>query len=204
MITLGIDQGRRSGWGIAVGRTIVASGVATTAAQRTAVLELVRTRNGGTLAGVLVMFEDHGGMPLNRLTRDDHTTERRGPRQGAPERSTDSIITLGEPRGRWKEQLELLGHPQALLDKVKPHVWRAKLGIRGRGTAELKRDACRVASMTIGVPIDDHDHAEGVCIAMFAALDGVMRLEVRKAKARATARDARQRGRQGGLFEGGS
>lgn len=204
VITIGIDQGARSGWGIAVGRTVVASGVATTAAQRRAVLELARDRKGGSLRGVLVMFEDHSGMPLQRLTRDDHRTERRG-RAGAPERSTASILGQGSNKGRWLEQLDLLGHPKALRDKIKPHVWRAKLGITGKiGTARAKRAACDIASAATGMRIDDHDQAEGVCLALFAAIDGVMRLELRKAHARATAKGSRQRDSQGELFAGGS
>jgi hypothetical protein len=203
MIAIGIDQAGRSGWGIAQGRTVVAHGVATTWRERLAVLEAARGLNNGTLRGVLVMFEDHSGMPLGRLTRDDHRTERRG-RAGAPERSTASILGQGSNKGRWLEQLDMLGHPHAARDKVKPHVWRGKLGISNRGGADSgKLEACRIASAAVGMAITDHDEAEGICLAMFAALDGVMRFEVRKAEARTARRGAVQLAKQGDLFVGG-
>lgn len=201
MISIGVDQASRSGWGIAEGRHVIAHGVATTHAQRLAVLELARARNGGTLKGVIVMFEDHSGIPLGRLTRDDHKTERRG-RAGAPERSTASILGQGANKGRWLELLDMLGHPQTMRDKVKPHVWRAKLGIAGKiGTDRAKAAACQIASAAVGETIDDHDQAEGILITMFAALDGVMRNEARKAEARANARNARLQGAQAELFK---
>lgn len=202
-VSIGIDQGGRSGWGIAAGRSVIASGVARTHAQRMAVLELARSRNGGTLKGVVVMFEDHSGIPLGRLTRDDHRTERTHGRRGAPERSTASILGQGSNKGRWLECLDMLEHPQALRDKVKPHVWRAKLGITGKiGTARAKLAACQIASAAAGARIDDHDQAEGVCLALFAAIDGVARFEKRKAELRTSARGVRQRARQGDLFGG--
>jgi hypothetical protein len=202
MISIGIDQGGRSGWGIAEGRNVFAHGVATTHAHRLAVLEHARARNGGTLKGVIVMFEDHSGIPLGRLTRDDHTTERRG-RAGAPERSTASILGQGANKGRWLELLDMLGHPVALRDKVKPHVWRAKLGITGRiGTDRAKLAACQIASGIVRELIEDHDQAEGICLTQFAALDGVMRNEMRKAEARAAVRGDRQVATQGDLFGG--
>jgi hypothetical protein len=203
MIAIGIDQAGRSGWGIAHGRSVVAHGVASTWRERLAVLEAARDLNGGTFKGVLVMFEDHSGMPLGRLTRDDHTTQRRG-RAGAPERSTASILGQGSNKGRWLEQLDMLGHPQAARDKVKPHVWRGKLGISSRGGGDAaKRDACRIASAAVGMAITDHDEAEGIAITMFAALDGVMRFELRKAEARAARRGAVQLAKQTDLFVGG-
>ena len=142
MITVGIDQARRSGWGLADGRKLVASGVAIDHASRLAVLELARTRNGGTLRGVLVMFEDHSGIPLGRLTRDDKHTARKSGRFGAPERSTASILGQGAAHGRWLELLDMLEHPKAHRSSIKPHVWRNKLGLKGVGTDEYKRKAC--------------------------------------------------------------
>lgn len=201
-VVIGIDQGARSGWGIAHGRSVVAHGVATTWRHRLAVLEQARALNGGTLRGVLVMFEDHSGIPLGRLTRDDHTTQRRG-RSGAPERSTASILGQGSNKGRWLERLDELGHPQAARDRVKPHVWRAKLGITGRGTDRLKLEACRFATAAVGEEITDHDQADGIGLTLFAALDGVMRFELRKAEARNARRGAVQLAKQTDLFVGG-
>lgn len=200
MISIGIDQGRRSGWGIAEGRTVFAHGVATTHAERLAVLELARTRNMGTLRGVIVMFEDHSGIPLGRLTRYDHTTERRG-RAGAPERSTASILGQGASKGRWLELLDMLEHPKTMRDHIKPHVWRGKLGISNKlGSAKAKAEALAFASAAVGETITDDDQAEGIGLTLVAAIDGRMRFELRKAEARKKARGARRAGSQGELF----
>lgn len=200
IVSVGIDQGSRSGWGVAHGRNVVAHGVASTWRHRLAVLEYARALNAGTLRGVIVMFEDHSGIPLGRLTRDDHTTQRRG-RSGAPERSTASILGQGSNKGRWLEQLDMLGHPHAARDKVKPHVWRAKLGITGKiGTDRAKLAACNIATAAVGAAITDHDEAEGIAITIFAALDGVMRFQLRKAEARTARRGAVQLANQAELF----
>lgn len=196
MIALGIDQAVRSGWALSISRTIVAHGVARNHRQRLEVLELVRSRNAGSLAGVLVMFEDHGGIPLERLTRADHRTVRSSGRFGAPERTTDSIIGQGVSWGRWLELLDMLEHPKSLRMKVKPQVWRARLGIRGRGREELKRAACRMASMALRKTIADDDEAEGIGLAMYAGIDGVMRNQIRLAEQRIKHRGNRQASRQ--------
>lgn len=182
MIVIGIDQAERSGWGIAQGRHVIEHGVAWTHPMRRAVLERASELNGGTLRGVLVMFEDHAGMPLSRLTSFDRTTERHG-RPGAPERTTGSILGQGASKGRWLELLDMLGHPKALRDKVKPHVWRNKLGISCRRTDAAKLGACQVASAAVNAMITDHDEAEGIAITLYAAIEGAMRAElVRKAR----------------------
>lgn len=204
MIALGVDQGVRSGWAVSEGRSIVASGVATDHAERLAVLELVKARNGGTLRGVLVMFEDHSGIPLQRLTRSDFTTQRQSGRLGAPERSTASILGQGASKGRWLELLDMLEQPKALRGSVKPHVWRNALGVRGTvGTDAAKRAACVLASGFVGFVVDDHDHAEGILIATYAGVHGLLADEARKAAARVDARGKRQAARQGALAFGG-
>lgn len=206
MIALGVDQGVRSGWGMSDRRIIVASGVATDHAERLAVLELVRARNGGTLRGVLVMFEDHSGIPLTRLTRSDFTTQRKSGRMGAPERSTASILGQGASKGRWLELLDMLEHPKALRGSVKPHVWRNALGVRGTvGTEEAKRAACVLASGFVGFAVEDHDRAEGILIATYAGVHGLLAEEARKAAARTGARGKRQASRQAAFaFKGGA
>lgn len=190
MIALGIDQAARSGWGIAVGRNVVRSGVATTHAERKAVVELAREMAGGDMRQVLVMFEDHSGMPLNRLTRDDRNTPRKG-RQAAPQRNTGTVLGMGESRGWWVTLLDDVGHPRALRDKVEPRVWRAKMGIRGSDTDDLKREACAWATRHMLREVTDIDEGDGVCIAAFAGIDGIQRNEKRKADARTDARDKR-------------
>lgn len=195
MIALGIDQASRSGWGISVNRQVVRSGVATTHAERKAVLQLAAELAGGRMADVLVMFEDHSAMPLGRLTHADRDTPRKG-RQAAPQRNTATILGMGAARGRWEELLDQAGHPKALRDDVEPRVWRAKLGIRGSDTDALKREACAWASRHMLRDITDIDEGDGVCIAAFAGIDGIQRRDARLAAARTDARGKRQADKQ--------
>ncbi len=195
MIALGIDQASRSGWGISVNRQVVRSGVATTHTQRVEVVRLALELAGGDPKELLVMFEDHGGMPLTRLTRHDRNTPRKG-RQAAPQRNTASIIGMGVPRGWWDTLLWDVGHPYALRDEVEPRVWRAKLGIRGADTDALKREACAWATRHMLREITDIDEGDGVCIAAFAGIDGIARRDARLAAARTDARGKRQAGKQ--------
>lgn len=204
-IVLGIDQARRSGWGIANARGAVTQcGVARTHAERRRVAELVREHAAGDMRRVLVLLEDHAGMPIGRLTRQDRQTARKG-RSGAPERSTATLLGMGAARGRWEAVLDELGHPEALRDEVEPRVWRAKLGIRGAGTDALKADACRWATAHLGQLVDDGDLAEGVCITAFGAWDGIARVEARRREARLKGLAKREGVRQGvlGLGERG-
>jgi hypothetical protein len=200
MIAMGVDQGARSGWGLSIQRTVVAHGVALNHKQRLAVLELVKSRNCGSLQGVLVCFEDHTTIPLERLTRADSQTPRHhSDRAGAPERNTAGIIGQGAAWGRWLELLDLLEHPKALRMKVPPQVWRARLGIRGKGTDALKAAACRFASLHSREEITDGDQAEGYALAVYAGIDGIMRNEIRKAEQRIDYRGRTQSSRQTAL-----
>lgn len=182
MIALGIDQAARSGWGIAVNRTVVRSGVASTHAERKAVVELVRELAGGDMRQVLVMLEDHSGFLFAKGTKG---------RQGAPTRNTATILGMGAARGRWEACLDDAGHPKTLRDDVEPRTWRSKLGITGRDTDALKASAAALASAHMHQLVTDLDEAEGICIALFAGIDGMARNEARKATARAEARDKR-------------
>jgi hypothetical protein len=193
---LGLDQARRTGWGIALERQVRESGVATTHEERLSVLERARELAGGDMRRVFVLFEDHSGMPLTRLTRADRDT-RRGGRHGAPGRSTASILGLGAQKGRWEELLDMLGHPQALRDDVEPRTWRARvLGTVGGTSETLKAIAGQWASAHLGRVVEDLDEAEGVCITAFAAQDGLARLGQRRAKQRLYARGKRNERRQ--------
>lgn len=202
MIALGIDQANRSGWGISVGRKVVESGVATTHAERKAVVARAMALAGGP-SSLLVMFEDHSAMPLGRLTRDDRNTARKG-RQAAPQRNTATILGMGAARGRWEALLDDWAHPKTLRDDVEPRVWRAKLGIRGGDTDALKRAACEWSTRELGRLVDDVDEGDGVCIAAFAGIDGVARRDARLAADRTKARDKRGQVKQlelGGALE---
>jgi hypothetical protein len=195
VIAVGVDQGDRSGWAIgdsATG-TIGAYGVARNALERRAVLERAAFANGGTLKGVVFMFEDHGKMPIGRLTRDDknaHTDRGKG-RFGAPQRSTESLIGQGIPLGRWFEQLELQGISRAKTLKVEPRTWRARLGIVAKGSEALKLEARRYASKMLSLDhvFDDDDLAEGVCLCMYAILDATVLDSLKKAHLKATKKE---------------
>lgn len=201
MIGLGIDQAVRSGWAIARGRNVLAFGLATTHAHRRAAVELAIELADGDPRQVIAMLEDHTGMALGRLTRDDKTSTRANGRPGAPERSTASIIGQGKAYGRWLEVLDMLAHPQTLRDDVKPHVWRGAVGVRGKGTDMLKAEAIKVASGFAGALITDDNVAEAVCIAVFAGVDGVARNDKRLREARADRKGGKQAASQSSLDE---
>lgn len=197
-VCLGLDQARRTGWGLSLPaeRRVVESGVATSHEERMAVLERARALAGGDMRRVFVLFEDHSGIPLTRLTRADRATRRQG-RSGAPERSTASILGLGAAKGRWEELLDMLGHPLSLRDDVEPRVWRARvLGLVGGDGQTLKTIAAQWLAAHLGREVTDLDEAEGGCIAAFAAQDGLARLGQRRQKQRLYARGKREERRQ--------
>lgn len=193
VISFGVDQAARSGWGIAVGRKVVRWGVATTAEQRMEVIQLLRVLAGNTLRHVYVLLEDHSKMHWNRLTAQDKRTTRAMDGGGYVQRSpTKTLIGLGDARGRWREQLELAGHPKTMRDQIDPLEWRRRMGIHG---PEAKRVACRVAEGAIGMQpgtLTDDDLAEGVCLTLFAATEGHARNELRKVSQRALAKDRKE------------
>jgi hypothetical protein len=198
VISMGVDQAKRSGWGIARDRTVVRWGIARTARDRAAVVALARELAGGSLQSVYVMMEDHTQMKLQRLQAGDRSTQR-APGDRWVQRSTASIIGIGDARGRWREQLELAGHPVALLDQIDPLEWRRRMGIHGRDAKTL---ACRVAEQVIGMAIGtltDDDLAEGVCLTLFAATEGRLRDALRKQTQRADSKTRKQLRSQGVL-----
>jgi hypothetical protein len=198
---LGLDQAARTGWGLGALRsglspTFVRHGVAKTHVERKAVVELALAYAGGDPRQLLVMFEDHAGMPLSRLTRYDRHSRRQG-RAGAPERSTASILGQGAARGRWEAVLDEASHPERLRDEVEPRTWRARvLGTTRGDTAQLKHLACTWATQRLCEAIEDADEAEGVCICAFAMYDGVARLAQRRQRVRVQARGRREEKRQ--------
>ena len=206
--TLGLDQASRTGWAIGrvpVGRwavqqhggpgTILRHGVATNHLERRAVAELAVAIAGGDPRQLLVMFEQHDEMALDRLTAKDYRTKRRGPY--FVERGPKQIHGMGKAYGRWEEQLDLAGHPERLRDEVEPRTWRARvLGTTRGDTEQLKHLAKTWATAYLGEPIDDADEAEGCAICVFSLLDGLARLEGRRQKARLYARGRREERRQ--------
>lgn len=151
MIVLGIDCARTSGWCI-MRRTAdrlssrAGSGVVTRADQRAEVIQAairLGTELGERLA---VVYERHTVGGGARWT-------------------PDTMMGMGEARGRWLEQLELAGVPRSHIIGVRPATWRAAtLPPCGRDRAALK--AAAVASCRArGWPVESDDEAEACLIA---------------------------------------
>jgi hypothetical protein len=184
-----------SGWALVVveGRQCVGHGLVRRAKERQAVVAQALARAAVEGGRLLVVLEDHAAMPLSRLTRFDPATKRKG-RQGAPERSTRSILGQGKSLGRWHEQLDLYEHPEALRLGVEPRVWRRR--VHGVVAGDVKGAALGWAAAALGVVLSDHDEAEACGIAMWGAVDGVQRAERERAIQRLYARGKRNERRQ--------
>lgn len=190
MIALGIDQARRSGWGLADGRQLVRWGVARSAAERKRVVELAVELAGGPR--FYVLMEDHSRMSPDRLTARDKRTERAHGTAFVQRDPSRLLIGLGKAYGRWEERLLDVGHPDALLDVVDPLEWRRAMGISGPYAKTL---ACRMAEPLIGMAsgtLTDDDLAEGIMITLFAASHGMLREQTRLAQQRAVAQARKQ------------
>lgn len=190
-VILALDQASASGYCIHHERLWL-YGLARKATERRAAiheaLHAARSRN----LKLLVVHEDHSGMPLLRGTKHDPNRRAR-PHFGELDheviRNTATILGMGAARGRWLEQLDLEGHPASWVTSVEPRVWRAKL-IGGFGDTEaIKKRAIARASQTVGKRVEDHNVAEAVCIAEWAAFDGWARFcaerDIARAKRRA-------------------
>jgi hypothetical protein len=202
-VVLGLDQGAATGWGIAQERgPVVRHGLASGDAQRIAVVKLAIEFCGGDPDALFVLFEQHDHMDLSRLTRADRETQRRGPRQAAPERPSDGsvLIGMGKNYGVWIGILACHGVKRSHLLEVKPHAWRSR--VHGVLSGDVKQAAIDWASRQAGEPIADHNEAEGYCLTAFAALDGLARYDAEKAQARMVNRAKKAAASQGDLFGG--
>jgi hypothetical protein len=168
MIVLGIDQGNASGWGIVrgtpglIGRVLY-SGTACDAFARSSA---VTTLHAAGMCGepLLAVAEDHSAMPLTFKTRHD------GPSGRKAQRSTKSILGQGASLGRWQHPLEIAGIE---LRKVTPNEWFCAMSgmPASTRTADRKAWAIQYAQAALGGKPIDHNHAEGVCIALWGALN---------------------------------
>lgn len=201
-VVLGLDQGNKTGWGIAPERgRVVRHGLAKNVADRVAVVQLALEYVCGDASALFVMFEQHDHMPATRLTNADHTTQRKGPRQAAPERSNASLIGMGKNYGIWLGMLYVAGlHPSHALE-VQPSTWRSR--VHGTTRGDVKKAAVDWARAYLGEePIDDN-HAEGVALTVFASIDGLARYDAERMKTRIEGRAKRAAVKQGDLFGGG-
>lgn len=186
---LGIDQSdKSSGWclkPISTDRYTslrpVAHGVARNHADRVAVLEVVQ-REVVHLSGLLVMFEDHSGIPASKGW------------------GTPTLLGMGAARQAWATALDFLAHMHSRRADVAPDVWRKRV----LGTASGGKDACKLrailwASARVERDISDDNEAEAIAIAEWAAFDGVLRWErARKGIVAEVPRIPKQRRRRAG------
>lgn len=194
MIVLGIDQARRSGWAVHDGRKIVQSGFVYNTPGMIGVVELVKAHAGsGGISSVLVVYEDHSGIPLHAKTRF----------QGgqAPTRNTATILGMGAAWGRWETALDLAGHNPRLRICVAPADWRLRvLGlVPSASTERCKATAKAWASQAVQGNVEDDNEAEAIAIASWGALDGKARLEAQRQARRMKDYQKRQAAKQGGL-----
>jgi len=157
---LGIDQATCSGWALVdlgTGRCVL-SGEATGSDEQEATLDRLADVPGLSWSSLLVVLEDHGGIPA---------------RSGIP---TSSLLVLGEARGRWLALLSLRGHPEGARILAEPSVWRGMLGTRVNLPRKAwKAQACLWARSVTGRAIKGDDEAEAVVIALWGATEGLVR-----------------------------
>jgi hypothetical protein len=178
---------------------VVAHGLARKHVERRAVLERAIALVGGDVRRVFVLFEQHDHMPLSRLTAADHTTQRMtSGRRGGVERGPKQIYGMGKAYGRWEECCDLVGIRDAQRAEVRPSTWRTRIHGVTKG-AQIKRAAIDYVKARTGLELGE-DEAEGYCIALFAAFDGIARHDAERLHARAKARAQRAVATQGTLF----
>ena len=196
-VVLGLDQARTSGWALAMERgRVVHHGIARKARQRTEVIQLALSMVGNDPRRVFVMFEQHDHMPVDRLGRNDFTTKRTSDR--FVERGPKQLHGMGKQYGRWEEQLELFGVPESMRDEVQPIVWRRAIHGVTSGP-DVKAAAVRWALNELREPLQTDDEAEAICIATFAALSGIAKLDGERLHDRSVARAKKQAASQGAL-----
>jgi hypothetical protein len=107
-----------------------------------------------TWPGLAVVFEDHSEVPAGKG------------------RSTATILGMGAARGRWEEQLDMMGHPKSLRFKVTMSDWRARvLGVSKRLDSDsLKRAAMLHCERKYSQALIGHDAAEAACILEWAVI----------------------------------
>lgn len=198
---IGVDQAAASGWGIASERgPVIRWGLAKTHAERIAALRLALSFACDKPEWLFVVFEQHDHMPLGRLGRDDHTTQRAGRAHGV-ERGTAQIMGMGRAHGRWLELCELLEIHHSHVLEVRPSTWRARIHGVTSGD-KIKQAAVDYASREAREDIKDHNVAEGYCITRWASIDGLASFDAERLKAQAERRGDRQLASQGALFGG--
>jgi hypothetical protein len=156
IVVLVIDPAARSGWVIRTDKGVVAYGTAKTAVARGSVVreaaQLARDMRGRL---VIVMEKWTVG----------------GARRGKTRWNPITMIGLGDSRGRWLEQMELIGLPRSRVVTVTPAQWRRTTfgGIR------MNRDAAKARALAVvrsrGFEVAGDDEAEAILISDWAIRD---------------------------------
>ena len=189
-LVVGIDQAATSGYAVVQRFRPVFWGLVRTEEERRRVIASVVDLALGDLSEVLWVLEDHGKIPLwykaapNAETGED------------PERNTDTVLGLGEARGRWLGQLELCGVTDSRILKVPPTTWRHAVLKRRKPGQDWKQTAVEHASalaLGVGSTALDHNVAEALCIAMWGAFAGLARREQKRVADNYHARERRRR-----------
>lgn len=158
---LGIDQATSSGVAVfdVVRRRCVLSGTVRGAQEQQRVLLSLGELPGFSWSSLLVVLEDHGRVPRRK------------------NKSTRTVLALGESAGRFRALLSIYEHPEQNLLTVTPSTWRRLLGPMPRGTRRprWKAEARAWASMHLGHAVTSDDEAEAICIAAWGAWDGLAR-----------------------------
>lgn len=155
MIVLGLDPARTSGWCIMgpgpSGHAPEYIGSASSARDRADVVGLAMRYAVASADRLAVVYEHHTVGGGARWT-------------------PDTMMGMGEARGRWLEALELAGVPRSHIVGVTPATWRkATLPRCGRDRAALKA-AALLSCKARGWPVASDDEAEACLIALWGAL----------------------------------
>jgi hypothetical protein len=159
-VSLGIDSGKESGWGIFASETFVQSGVAVTNKDREEAVKLA------------VTVSREKNLPLV-VIRETWT-----PGWNKKKRSFKTVFGLGASWGRWEPVLEEIKFPKARIFTVTQTEWRKKILKLYPGKYlrdQAKKYAvftCKTLNWFSGLPKDlTHDRAEGTLIAFYAIHD---------------------------------
>lgn len=162
-VILAVDPAATSGWAIFDCGLYYASGVAATAFERGAALELlndVAPHRRRVPANLLVVVED---WRIGRRPR------RKGDGTDSGNWSPTTLVRMGESRGRWLERAASAGIPEAQIVHVEPPTWRAVLaGMPRRSGEQAKASAVQLVRMRFSNQVEDENEAEAVCIALWA------------------------------------
>lgn len=149
---LGLDPARSSGWALWLPSTIASSGVCTTAEDRRAIVVDAKVQARARGLPLVVVYERHTVGGGARWT-------------------PDTMMGMGESRGRWLEQLELADIHRSHIIGVTPGTWRR--AALGKVTATMRRgdlkslavESCRLR----GFVVSCDDQAEAILIALWGA-----------------------------------